>query len=220
MQPTASRVMTSAAAADGWRWADKSTTVLWSRPGGKVHMRLLQCGLFVVVLLSATSIDGAGQQSQTTAEQSVACPVTKPNEVVADGGEPNRGSFGNSKLSVGPFGLWPDGTVVLKAGGSGFVTPEGWLGMKFGFQRSVHERLTVEGRRLDGPAPALLAESAAPTATGFQATALIFATPGCWEVTARAGVAVLTFVTRVEKIGDGPAWRRSHQREKSIVPMR
>ena len=182
-------------------------------------MRLLRFGLVVVVLSSATSIDGAGEQLPA-APQSATCPVTTPNEVVADRGEPNRGSFGNSKLSVGPFGLWSDGTVVLRPGGAGFVTPEGWLGMKFGFQRSMRERLTVEGRRLDGPAPALLAESGEATATGFQATALIFATPGCWEVTARAGTAILTFVTKVEKIGDGPSGRRSHQRDKSIVPTR
>jgi hypothetical protein len=34
---------------------------------------------------------------------------------------------------------------------------------------------------------------------------------GCWEVTAQVGDredAKITFVTRVEKIGDGPAWRR------------
>jgi hypothetical protein len=42
---------------------------------------------------------------------------------------------------------------------------------------------------------------------GFQATALVFATPGCWEVTGRVGDAGLTFVTKVVKIGDGPSWR-------------
>jgi len=40
---------------------------------------------------------------------------------------------------------------------------------------------------------------------------LIFPTPGCWEVTAQIGDRAdsrITFVTRVEKIGDGPQWRR------------
>ncbi|PYV41517.1 MAG: hypothetical protein DMG06_16860 [Acidobacteria bacterium] len=36
------------------------------------------------------------------------------------------------------------------------------------------------------------------------ATALIFPTPGCWEVTGRVGQGSLTFVTQVGKIGEGP----------------
>jgi hypothetical protein len=43
---------------------------------------------------------------------------------------------------------------------------------------------------------------------GFQATCLIFSTPGCWEVTGRVGDATVTFITKVVKIGDGPAWPR------------
>jgi len=45
---------------------------------------------------------------------------------------------------------------------------------------------------------------------GFQASYLIFPTPGCWEVNAQAGEredSRLTFVTKVVKIGDGPARR-------------
>jgi hypothetical protein len=37
--------------------------------------------------------------------------------------------------------------------------------------------------------------------TGFQATALIFPTEECWEVTVKVGEAALTFVTRVVKVG-------------------
>lgn len=148
------------------------------------------------------------------------CEITKPNGVVADGGEPYKESYGNSKLSLGPFGLWSNGTVILRPDGAGFVTPEGWLGMKFGWQRSVRGRLTVEGRRLDGRALALMAETGYDPQIGFQATALIFPTPGCWEVTGRVGAASLTFVTRVEKIGDGPSWRRAYRLERSIVPTR
>jgi hypothetical protein len=40
---------------------------------------------------------------------------------------------------------------------------------------------------------------------GFQATGIIFPTPGCWEVTGRVGNASLTFITKVVKVGDGPS---------------
>jgi len=184
----------------------------------EMSLRLLRSGAVVFLLLSGTAIDGEGRRSQEASQQP--CPVTQPNEVVADGGEPTKDSFGNSKLSVGPFGLWPEGTVILKPGGSGFITPEGWLGIKFGWQRSVHKRLTVEGRRLDGAAPTLLADSLDQTETGFQSTALIFPAAGCWEVTARAGDASITFITKVVKVGDGPSRRRSYEPDKSIVHIR
>jgi hypothetical protein len=45
--------------------------------------------------------------------------------------------------------------------------------------------------------------------TGFQPTVVLFAGPGCWEVTGRVGGATLTFVTLVVKTGEGPAPRCS-----------
>jgi hypothetical protein len=142
--------------------------------------------------------------------QWVACEVTRPNGVVAGAAEPvNPASYGNPQLSLGPFGLWRDGTVVFKPGGAGFITGDGSLGMKFGWQRGVRGHLTIDGRRLDGSAPPLRA--VVPNGygqIGFQATSLVFSTPGCWEVTGHVGDASLTFVTRVMKVGDGPAWRK------------
>lgn len=138
-----------------------------------------------------------------------ACEVTTPNGIAAGPEDPGPGGYGNSQLSVGPAGLWPDGTVVFKPGGAGFLTPDSALGMKFGWQRSVPGLLKITGRRLDAPAPPLRAEVSVDGAEpGFVPTYLIFSTPGCWEVTGKAGDASLTFVTKVVKIGDGPAWRR------------
>ena len=59
-------------------------------------------------------------------------------------------------------------------------------------------QLVVVGRRLDSEVAPL--ESVIPCCypTGFQATALLFPTEGCWEVTATAGSSKLTFVTKVE----------------------
>lgn len=62
----------------------------------------------------------------------------------------------------------------------------------------------ITGRRLDRDAAALRAR--VPDGygrTGFQSTAVVLPTPGCWEVTGRVGSASLSFVTEV--IPPGPA---------------
>jgi hypothetical protein len=142
---------------------------------------------------------------QTTAE----CAVTTPNGIAAGEEQLAPGSYGNREVSVGPFGLSPDGKVVFKPGGPGFVTRDGSLGMKFGWLRGVSGQLRITGRRLDAEAPPLRAE--VPDGygdRGFQATYVIFPTPGCWEVTGRVGNSSVTFVTKVVKVGHGPRWRR------------
>jgi hypothetical protein len=142
----------------------------------------------------------------------MACPVTKPNGIQAPNAEYDAGpsSHGNEKLSAGPFGIPPAGTITFRPGGPGFITRGGSLGMKFGWLTAVSGPFTVTGRRLDAPAPAMWADNATGqvVAPGFHATALVFPTPGCWEVTGRVGDASLTFAVSVEKVGDGPAWRR------------
>ncbi|HEX9833527.1 MAG TPA: hypothetical protein VGA66_10665 [Mycobacterium sp.] len=95
--------------------------------------------------------------------------------------------------------------MIFKPGGPGAELPDGALYMKFWWWRLRPGQLTFEGRRLDAAAPPLRAS--VPGGYGpsdFQPTALIFPTPGCWEVTGRLGDDSLTFVTLVVKIGDGP----------------
>jgi hypothetical protein len=165
--------------------------------------------VFAVWLLTETS--GSAQQpaGAPRIQGDVDCAVTSPNGIAA--GEKNEtGSYGNAQVSVGPFGLWPNGTVIFKPGGAGFVETDGALGMKFGWRRGVPGKLTIDGHRVDATAPPLRAE--VPDGygdRGFQATYVIFPTPGCWEVTGRVGDAKVTFITRVIKVGDGPPWRRT-----------
>ena len=154
--------------------------------------------------------------------QDAHCNVTLPNGIAAASPEPeqhfggtpqsSKNSYGNRLLSAGPFGLWPNGTIIFRPEGAGFITRDGSLGMKFGWTRGVPGRLKISGHRLDGDAPPLRVEiNDGYGDLGFQPSALIFSTPGCWQVNAQVGDRTdsqITFVTKVVKIGDGPAWRR------------
>src|SRR5437667_11507781 len=93
--------------------------------------------------------------SAPTLQANVECAVTTPNGIAAGQDHPDPGSYGNAEVSVGPFGLWPEGTVVFTPGGAGFITRDGSLGMKFGWRRGVLGQLRIEGRRLDAVAPPL-----------------------------------------------------------------
>jgi hypothetical protein len=134
---------------------------------------------------------------------SPACAVTVPNEKRGPD-QRSADSFGNAALSV--WLGWTDGTVVFRPGGAGFVLLDGALSMKFGWERKIRGTLTIDGRRVDAEAPPLRARIPAGYGDiGFQATALIFPTPGCWEVTGRVGNANLTFVTKVVRVGPANA---------------
>jgi hypothetical protein len=101
-----------------------------------------------------------------------------------------------------------DGKFVFKPGGPGFVDRDGALGIKFAWDRLVGGTLIVGGKRLDGDAPPARAYmNKGYGEIGFQATYLVFPTPGCWQITGQIGDRSLSFVVEVEKIGEGPAWK-------------
>lgn len=90
--------------------------------------------------------------------------------------------------------------MALPTDGKLLITPEkdGSLDMKFPWWRAVRGRLTITGRRLDGPADPLRARVPEGYGeTGFQASGIIFPSEGCWKITGRAGDAELTFVLEV-----------------------
>lgn len=115
------------------------------------------------------------------------CPITRPNRDVPPGEEDNPGAeraayYGNGKLWTVLYGIIHQ-------------TPEG---TKFPWWRGVRGRLTISGRRLDGASPAVRARI--PDGYGltdFQATKIVFPTPGCWKATGRVGGEKLSFVTLV-----------------------
>ncbi len=72
-------------------------------------------------------------------------------------------------------------------------------GMKVGWFRPAGEELVVTARRLDGDAPPFEAHIPCCYPTRFQASGLMFPTPGCWEVTAVAGESRLVFTVVIEE---------------------
>lgn len=122
------------------------------------------------------------------------CAVTIANGNAPPGESTFPYIHGNGALWTG---LWPDGVVRTTPDD---VQSDGSIDIKFWWWRGVTGKLTITGRRLDGVAPPLQARIPDGYGdTGFQSTALIFPTEGCWEVTGRAGNATLTFVTYVVK---------------------
>jgi hypothetical protein len=130
--------------------------------------------------------------------QAHVCPVTLPR---SEASRQIESAAISAELRHENFVFWP--------GGAGFVAvSDGALGMKFGWDRKRHGRLSIKGRRLDGPAKPLRAfVPEMPSDIGFQSSNLIFPATGCWEVTAELGGDTLTFVVLVMKIGSGPAAR-------------
>jgi hypothetical protein len=142
---------------------------------------------------------GSPTTSPGTTPATADCPVTRPRPFEPPPGVSYEALFGadashgNGQLWVG--GLGSGGVVVVAE-----PDPDGSLSMKFGWYRVTAGRLTITGRRLDAPAPP--ARANVPDGygdTGFQSTAVIFPTPGCWEITGTVGPTAITFVTLVTR---------------------
>ena len=141
---------------------------------------------------SGSSMDPTDVNGTPHSTPETACPVTLPNGHYPPG-QASRLSHGNGRLWVE---LYPRG--VIRPAYYARARPNGAIAVKFPWTRGVPGHLTITGRRLDSDAPAL--RSSVPDGygrTGFQSTAVIFPTTGCWEVTGRVGSASLTFVTKV-----------------------
>jgi hypothetical protein len=109
------------------------------------------------------------------------------------------------------IGLWPGGKVIFHPGGTGSLSGDGSLSMKFWFYRTVPGEVVIEGRRLDEPeVMARLATLRGPAdgygETGFHPAGLHFPGEGCWEVTASVGDDRMTFVTLAVRIPFEPLW--------------
>lgn len=152
------------------------------------------CALVAVPPFRGTVDVGAKPPAPLEVGTPAPCPVTIPNGDAPAGDAPSPLSHGNGDLWTT---LSADGTTAILPGN---VEPDGSLFLKFPWWKDVDGELTIEGRRLDAPAPPLRVHFAWNSAgSRFIPTTLIFATEGCWEVTATVGTSRLTFVTLVER---------------------
>lgn len=129
------------------------------------------------------------------------CPVTIPNGSLPPNGPGADPIKAPCSSCLGNGTLW----TTFSPDGQEQVTPDsaGLLRIKSDWWRGpgITDDVIVQGRRIDAPAPPLRAP--APhgyEGGGFQAGEIIFPTPGCWEITGKAGSASLTFVVRVVKV--------------------
>jgi hypothetical protein len=142
---------------------------------------------------AAPSTTAAQQPQPVTLADARQCPITRPNGATPPGVGAQAGvNHGNTWLWTA---MWPGGVIKAEPD---YVDKDGSIHMKFGWWRGVRGQLSIQGRRLDAPAPPLRAE--VPDGygdRGFQASGVIFPTEGCWEITGQVGTARLTFVNFV-----------------------
>ena len=173
----------------------------------QIHWSQLALLLLLAALVGCARVESeetpAGMDQEHRTEP---CPVTSPNvDVVRNGTHfdyvVRNGwyfDYGNGELWTS---LWPEGTVLFRARGPGFVSPDGSLSMKWPWylEKGIRGELEIQGRRLDASSERSVSGNHSPVLgdPGFHAGALTFPSEGCWEVTGTAGDSSLTFVTRV-----------------------
>jgi hypothetical protein len=167
-----------------------------------VFLRLL--ALVSLLLLSQASL---AQQLRTTALDDVpeTCPVTRSPALPFVPPWPYPLKAGPGAFWFGTDSLW----TALPADGAWRDLPHYRQKLFFGRKGYVvrteqQPKLTVTGRRLDSPAPPLLADKAANNGwvkrdQPFIVTGINFPTLGCWEIIGRNRDAELTFVVWVAK---------------------
>jgi hypothetical protein len=151
--------------------------------------------LTAVALVSASAVSPATPVAEGTP---FACPISEPNDVHPPDQDAGSGDFGNDALWTN-LAMWGEVPGIVEVPHDGHLLPDGRvIELKWAWWRFGLGILTIDGRRLDAPAPPL--EAWIPDgygATGFQVSGITFPTDGCWEVTGRVRDDSLTFVVQV-----------------------
>lgn len=172
-------------------------------------MRLLVVAAMVLIsACGSATVETPSAGSATSPVPSMItgqCPVTTPPPVAltpppATETGPNPNLVFRASASTFLYGN--DALIVLLPNDGTFhpSDPQRGLagGVKQGWWRTAQGELVIATRRLD--APELLVQADVPGGygdSGFQATGINFASPGCWEVTGAVGGKTLTFVVKV-----------------------
>lgn len=168
----------------------------------KVHpfFTSLTAGGFLLIVLFSAMVTGCvpRQTAEPTLMQAttVSCMFTEPTRLTPPEdasivGTPAPGLFfTNADQSILVMAWWYENEEYhLRAGEEG---------NKVAWFRPDRAELLITGRRIDGDAPPLQAEVPCCYAGKFQPTRLVFATPGCWEITGAADGRSITFVVQVQ----------------------
>ena len=152
----------------------------------RIHWSQRAGFLLLVVLVACAHADSEKTPVRVDVEHGLEpCFTTSPGVTVVRGGA--HFNYGNGELWTS---VWPKGTVSFRAGGLGFVNPDGSLSMKWPWylERSVRGKLKIQGRRLDAPSERSVSGNHTPVLgdSGFHAGILTFPSEGCWEVTGKA----------------------------------
>ena len=171
-----------------------------------VAATMRQHAFFAVVVVAmiggAWAVKAQADPSGVATTNAGRCPVTVPTRVVPDdaGFSAEGFNWGGARLRVHLY--WPKGVLpvgILKDGGSyAIAADDGSIWVKLGWWRGIRGRLTIRGRRLDAPAPPVVAE--VPDGygdRGFVPSGLRFPSAGCWRVTGALGRARVGFVVKV-----------------------
>jgi hypothetical protein len=172
-------------------------------PEGRVMGRWI--GVLVCALLSVAAITAASAASPATPSSSPTafdCPISRPSgkqpPEIADLG--CMDGIANDALWVSLV-MWSEQPGIVEVPNDSHLLPDGTVQeMKWAWYRYAAGKLTIEGHRLDAPAPPLIGE--VPDGyglTGFQVSGITFPTDGCWEITGHLGDAAnLTIVVLVK----------------------
>jgi hypothetical protein len=126
---------------------------------GRINMNGRLPSAFLILLSFSTvgfcQLRHSGDQRDTTPSQS--CPVTVGQKSDVDPAEFFGSGSAHWENNLYVAGLWPDGTIVFRPNGPGYVYQDGSVGMKIAWYRGkgVRGKLKIQGRRLDAPAPPL-----------------------------------------------------------------
>jgi len=161
----------------------------------------------IIAIASVLVFAGCASNRAENARSGFALPqVTSPNgsspaKANAPRAPMNDADEMRSGWNHGNGALW----VFLQPGGyswsDGSPEKDGSLRLKFGWWRGIRGQFTIEGRRLDAPAPPLryMIHENSYGDLGFMPSSLYFPSEGYWEITGHIAGKSLTFVIHVSK---------------------